>query len=351
MTASTGIPPTAGLPDQRQNRGDFGKPTALGTLVGVLSVALCVALLLLIVFPEPPARVGGGGLGGGGTGSGYGSGKGDGIGQNGDGLASADGEGDSYGGAGEPGETPGTSGDDPATGSPAESPGEELIAEANEPVPTRRPVTESTEMSINPLRPASQQPRRGSGGDTGDGEEGGGGSEAVKEFLGVKVKGSIALVCDVSGSMSADFPILYRELRRSFPRSTPLIMVPGCHFGPPSPSAPAPQKGAAGYLTAPGIERDPHVYLASNTTDAIIYAVEKLRRRTVMFNNDLQDGGSMEAIEALNSLRRKRRFTLSGRSLNCNAPECLLKFIRRSGGDFKVDTISRAAAPARPWGP
>jgi len=336
-------------PDQ-----EFGKSTVLGTLIGLLSVGLCVALLLLIVFPDPPRTAGGGGIGDAGEGSGYGDGVGDGIGTEGDGLAATDGEGDGYGGVGQPNENPGKpTSQSETTGASDDDDGKLLVADANENTPTRKPVVTKTEMSIAPLRPTGEQARTGGGGDTGDGEAGAGGSAEEKEFLGVKVRGSIALVCDVSGSMSSDFPILYRELRENFPKSTPLIMVPGCNFSAPNPTAAEPQKGPGIpiFIPVPGIETDPHVYMAQSTTDAIIYAVEKLKRRTVMFNNDLQDGGSESAIAAFQQLRRRRRFTLSGRSLNCNAPECLLKFIRQTRGDFKVDTISRSPAPARSWSP
>jgi hypothetical protein len=70
-----------------------------------------------------------------------------------------------------------------------------------------------------------------------------------------------------------------------------------------------------------------------------------------MFNNDLQDSGSKSAIAAFDTLWQQRNFTLAGRSLNCDAPEVLKEFIKKSGGDFKVDPISRVVQPARPWRP
>jgi hypothetical protein len=173
-------------------------------------------------------------------------------------------------------------------------------------------------------------------------------------FLGVEVKGEIALVCDVSGSMSSDFPVLYRELRKTFPRSTPLILVNGCNFGPPNSAAARPSPYSDELListefSAIGIANDLHVYLADSTTDAIIWAVEELRRSTVMFSNDLQDGGSKMAIDAFRKMREKRQFTLSGRSVNRDAPQCLLDFIVQSGGQFVVDTINRSREPAVSW--
>ncbi len=69
-----------------------------------------------------------------------------------------------------------------------------------------------------------------------------------------------------------------------------------------------------------------------------------------MFNNDLQDGGSTKAIEAFEALWEKCPFTLSGRSLNCDAPQILKDFIQKTGGDFKVDPINRTVQPARSWG-
>ena len=103
-----------------------------------------------------------------------------------------------------------------------------------------------------------------------------GGPKVEKLIAGVKVKGRIALICDISGSMGRD---------------------------------------------------------------------------TVMFNNDLQDGGSQKAIQAFETLWKRRAFTLSGRSLNCDAPNVLKGFIKKSGGDFKVDPIARTVLPARVWGP
>ena len=72
----------------------------------------------------------------------------------------------------------------------------------------------------------------------------------------------------------------------------------------------------------------------------------RLGRRTVMFNNDLQDGGSERAIDAFEELYETHPFTLSGRSLNCDAPFRLKRFIKKSGGEFRVDPISRRIMPA-----
>ena len=133
-----------------------------------------------------------------------------------------------------------------------------------------------------------------------------------------------------------------------------MILIPGCAFYPPNPSTPPPQTIAeAGHwgMRYPEFENDPHVYFGTSTTDAIIFAVKELGRDTVMFNCDLQDGGSERAIDAFDKLHETHRFVLSGRSLECDAPDRLKDFIRRSEGDFKVDPIFRNKSPARMWGP
>jgi hypothetical protein len=146
--------------------------------------------------------------------------------------------------------------------------------------------------------------------------------------------------------------------------------VVGCRFHPPNPAAPAPTKiaeapaglagrfprGFPGYLGGTQVlgvdfEGDQHVYNASSTTDAIIFAVKELGRETVMFNSDLQDGGSLRAVEAFEELHLKRKFVLSGRSLNCDAPVPLAGFIKVSGGEFKLDPIGRTPQPAVQWQP
>lgn len=340
-------------PDQTPDdpgKHEFARRTVLGTFVGLFSVGLFLALLLLLVLTESDITVAGGA---GNSGSGMGNGNSPGVGNaiEGNGTAATTGE-----GLGEAG----TRGPDVTIASQTGQPngvdlteqvgGDQLVAKSEDKPPTRQPTAPRTEYSVAPLPAASGQPRIGSGGDSGAAGAGGAGAdEQQRELMGVKVKGSIALVCDVSGSMQEDFPPLYKELRRKFPKSTPLILVPGCHFPAPAQSVVAKQERGA-YMAAQGTERDPHIYLAQNTTDAIIFAVEKLRRRTVMFNCDLQDGGSQLAIDAFEKLLRRQRFTLSGRSLNCDAPEGLRDFIRQSGGDFRVDTISRVSAPAVPWG-
>jgi hypothetical protein len=187
----------------------------------------------------------------------------------------------------------------------------------------------------------------------------GGGSaeepQLVQFIAGVKVKGEIALVCDISGSMHQDFPPLVAELRSKFPKDTPLILVPGCVFLPPNAGNLRPTKirdsslGATCRVAGVDFASDDHVYYAASTTDAILMAVKLFRRDTVMFNNDLQDGGSLRAIAAFEELLQQRRFTLSGRSLNRDAPDELKAFIRKTGGDFKVDPINRAVAPAINW--
>jgi len=334
---------------------DFLRSTVLGTLVGILSVGLCAALLLLLVFSQPDSPAGGG-TGEFGSGAGHGDNSGAGGGASGEGLAATGQAGEGRGGTGTADEMPGVPSEEiPEPAGSMEGDGEKLLVDSETPAPTRRPVEPSTAASIAPVLPKSVPPRFGSGGETGDGESGEGGSEEPDEFMGVKVKGSIALVCDISGSMHADFPRLYQELRENFRRSTPIILVNGCHFGAPGTGVTPPRKAARGevgvYAPDSRLGRDRYVYVAQNTTDAIIFSVEKLRRRTVMFNNDLQDGGSKSAIDAFRQLRRKQRFTLSGRSLNCDAPACLLDFIKSSGGDFKVDTINRTRAAAVSWNP
>ena len=196
-------------------------------------------------------------------------------------------------------------------------------------------------------------------GNDGAGATGGGENQAdfgPKTLGGVKLKGRVALVCDVSGSMSRDFPVLYRELRRKFPRSTPLLMVNGCYFAAPNPSAREPTKihqdGRGNHrILGVNLSRDRNAYWANSTTDAILFAVNKLNRDTVMFNNDLQDSGSQQAIAAFKKLYEEKPFSLAGRSLNRHAPPNLLEFIKESGGDFRVDPIGRQAAPAVDWGP
>ncbi len=168
-------------------------------------------------------------------------------------------------------------------------------------------------------------------------------------MAGVKVYGSIALVCDISGSMQSDLPNLIKELRTNFPADTPLIFVQGCSFRPPSNSKPV--KGSTDYqLMLLGILHDPHVYTSRSTTDAIIFAARDLKRDTVMFNNDLQDGGTEAAIEAMKRVHEEFPFRLSGRSLERDAPQSLLEFIKMTGGDFKVDPIYRVKKPAMRWG-
>ena len=177
--------------------------------------------------------------------------------------------------------------------------------------------------------------------------------QVEKLLVGVKVRGKIALVCDISGSMSRDFPPLVNELRSSFHKDTPLILVVGCRFGEANPENQRPTRlsetGRSQNVFGVDLSNDPHVYFSENTTDAIILAVKQFRRDTVMFNNDLQDGGSMKAIEAFEDLWEKCGFTLSGRSLNCDAPKVLQDFIQKSGGDFKVEPINRSVAPATNW--
>lgn len=181
----------------------------------------------------------------------------------------------------------------------------------------------------------------------------------VKTIGGVKVKGKIALVCDISGSMQSDFPILVRELRDKFPPDTPLLLVNGCNFSPPNPGSQPPRKLVEMHGRSPrtfgmpmlgvNLNDDEHVYYANTTSDAIIFAVKELRRGTVMFNNDLQDGGSIRAIDAFEDLRKEFPFVLSGRSLNRDAPKILHDFIEASGGEFKLDPIGRQPQPAVPW--
>jgi hypothetical protein len=182
-----------------------------------------------------------------------------------------------------------------------------------------------------------------------------GGPKVEKLIAGVKVKGQLALICDISGSMGRDFPPLVKELREKFPKDTPLVLVVGCAFRPPNVADQRPVKltPVTGRTTIYGVDfsKDRYVYVCPNTTDAVLLSIRYFRRDTVMFNNDLQDGGSQKAIQAFETLWKRRAFTLSGRSLNCDAPNVLKGFIKKSGGDFKVDPIARTVLPARVWGP
>lgn len=324
----------------------------------VITAAVILALLLLLMFLLLWWLLGGGIAGsGGGSGGGVGTGVGQGTGS-GEGPGSGEGSGGGSGGGSgsSTGDDVGPDGGGPVGGTPSSD--EPHPPAPPQPAPTGTVRALPTELVLGPLTPVAQPKTAASsgpselGGGPGGGGGGGGGSD-VRDFLGVRVKGKIALVCDISGSMTSDFPILVRQLREKFPKDTPLILVEGCHFGPAG-SAPPPQKsnGPIPYMnTGQPLENDPHTYYCSNTTDAIIFAVEELNRNTVMFNSDLQDGGSQKAIDDLERVRKKRKFVLSGRSLNCDAPERLLAFIKSSGGDFKVDTLTRTKMPAVPWGP
>ncbi|MEO2035404.1 MAG: hypothetical protein ABGZ35_25275 [Planctomycetaceae bacterium] len=333
---------------------NFARKVLIGTSLGHSVVALLVLLLWIL----PSFQTGSGSVGTSGVGTGTAeTGPGSGAGASGSGFADS---GDQSSGR--------RKGERSIPGSPASSSSQtegsttaevELATESDiETNQSSPPTRELDKADPNAFGIASLDPPP-SAADTMDGDEdgfegdSGSGSEVEKVFMGVKVKGSIALVCDISGSMHSDFPVLYRELRRKFPRNTPLILVVGCNFAPPNPTSPTPQKGPFPdtYGLGPRFAKDRYVYTSQNTTDAIIFSVERLKRRTVMFNNDLQDGGSEQAIDAFMELRRKRRFTLSGRSLNCNAPDCLRRFIKRSGGDFKVDPISRTRSSAVNWTP
>jgi hypothetical protein len=318
---------------------DFTWSVTFGTLIGLLSVGLIVSFALLLISPAQEAPVGGA-IGKSAKVDDAGSDSVTSVGSDGDVVVANDGA------------TMGNSGIRESVVSLAVTDEEvadidvlvndcsdRLVAKPGRVAPTRSSVGTSTNKFIAPRL-----------------------DETEREFLGVKVKGAIALVCDVSGSMSSDFPVLYRELRKTFPKTTPLILVNGCNFGPPNSTAafPSPYSddlsistefSTIGIAAAPviGIANDPHVYLADSTTDAIIWAVEELRRSTVMFSNDLQDGGSKMAVDAFRKKREKRQFTLSGRSVNRDAPQCLLNFIVQSGGQFVVDTIDRSREPAVSW--
>ena len=335
------------------------KQLAMGAGIGI-GTALIIFLLLLLLLTW-----GGGGngfAGGGGQGNGQGSGQGDGIGPGqgtGFGGGSGGGIGNSSGGSGNQAQGTGGGSGDQAPGGPTDDgtttatgdEGTKSMGDGDDPDEKPQPNTFAIQkVNLTPGGGASKTQGDGGGGLFGGG--GGGGSSDGKEFFGVKVKGKIALVCDVSGSMATDFPILVRELREKFPKDTPLILVGGCYFAPPSPESPPPQK-LVGQMPYMGNEfaDDPHTYTCNSTTDAIIFAVEVLKRNTVMFNNDLQDSGSESAITAFEALRKKRNFVLSGRSLNCDAPPRLLEFIKASKGDFKVDPLTRTKSPAQAWSP
>lgn len=165
---------------------------------------------------------------------------------------------------------------------------------------------------------------------------------------GVKVYGSIALVCDISGSMQNDLPNLLTELREKFPEETPLLLVRGCSFSLPTRAKPIQTRQFTQFAGIPiqGL----NTYSCQTITDAILFAATELRRDTVMFNCDLQDGGSERAIAAFEKAYESQPFRLSGRSLERDAPERLLQFIQDSGGDFIVDPIYRIKQPALRWG-
>lgn len=312
-------------------------------LIGSSIVAgiLLLLLLLLLLF-----RSGGGGASQGTlAGRGIGDQPGDGVGS-GSGAGGGDGNtNDNAQGADDSGEDVVFEGEITADAAPQQASLGEDQPPDNEPPPS---AVFRVQRFENPPEPAEDAEEEGANG-------GGSGGGVTQTIGGVKVKGAIALVCDVSGSMAGDFPVLVQELRRKFPRNTPLILIEGCHFASPVPNAPEPQRLKDMQMQMPYVggafANDEHVYYGTNTTDAVIFAVEKLRRRTVVFNNDLQDSGSESAIDAFEELRKRHKFTLSGRSLNCEAPPRLLKFIKVSGGDFKVDTIGRARMPAVPWVP
>ncbi len=338
------------------------KQVLMGAGIGVTTAIIIFLLLLLLL------TWGGGGNGfaggGGGTGNGQGSGEGDGFGPGkgtGFGGGSGGGIGNSEGGSGNQvqgagggsgDQAPGGSTDDGTTNAASDE-GTKSVGDGDDPDEKPLPNTFAIQKAkLTPAGGGGASKTQGDGGGGRFGGGGGGGGGGTDMFKGVKVRGKIALVCDTSGSMSTDFPILVRELREKFPKDTPLILVVGCVFLPPNPGAPPPQK-LVGQMPYMGNEfaNDPNAYTAASTTDAIIFAVEELKRNTVMFNNDLQDGGSESAIDAFEELRKKKKFTLSGRSLNCEAPPRLLEFIESSKGDFKVDPLTRSKSPAQTWGP
>lgn len=355
--AEASLPPESPLEPTEADRRR--KQVLMGAGIGVTTAIIIFLLLLLLL------TWGGGGNGfgeGGGIGSGQGTGDGDGIGPGkgtGFGGGSGGGIGNSEGGSGNQAHGTGGGSGEQAPGGPtdegtttaASDEGTKSIGDGDD--RDEKPLPNTFAIQKAKLTPAgggaSKAQGDGGGGMFGGGGGGGGGDDM---FKGVRVRGKIALVCDVSGSMAADFPILVRELREKFPKDTPLIIVPGCSFPPPNPGAQPPQK-LVGQMPYMGNEfaDDPHAYTCNSTTDAIIFAVEVLKRNTVMFNNDLQDGGSESAIDALEELRKKKKFALSGRSLNCDAPPRLLEFIKSSKGDFKVDPLSRTKSPAVAWYP
>jgi hypothetical protein len=365
----SGPPP---LPTEESEAERRRRQMLLGGGVGIATAAI-IFLLLWLLLTWGGMGKGNGLAGAGGQGSGQGTGSGSGTGP-GSGSGSGGGQGSGRGSGTGSGQGTGSSTASNSSSSPGgnksggssgqSSAGNSTAASAGD----GQDDTTSEELALDPAGPPrmafqklkTPQQTTKAGGSAGSddggflsGGGGGGGGSDGSEFLGVKVRGKIALVCDVSGSMGADFPILVRELREKFPKDTPLILVGGCHFGPPGSGGPPIQKhtGPMPYMPTNEFANDPNTYMAYNTTDAIIFAVEELKRNTVMFNNDLQDGGSESAITALEQLRKKKKFTLSGRSLNCEAPERLLDFIKSSGGDFKVDPLSRQISPAQQWGP
>lgn len=348
------LPATPSEADRRR------KQVLMGAGIGVTTAIIIFLLLLLLL-----TWGGGNGIAGagGGNGSGQGSGEGDGVGPGkgtGFGGGSGGGIGNSPGGSGNQADGTGGGSGDQVPGGPTDdgttnatgdegtkSMGDGDVAD-EKPLPNTFAIQKA---KPTPPGGGASKTQGESGGGMFGGGGGGGGGNGDAIFVGVRVKGKIALVCDVSGSMGTDFPLLVRELRKKFPKDTPLILVNGRYFAPPNPGAP-PQK-LVGHMPYMGNEfaDDPNAYTCASTTDAIIFAVEELKRNTVMFNNDLQDSGSESAIDAFEEVRKKRKFTLSGRSLNCDAPPRLLEFIKATKGDFKVDPLTRTKSPAMPWGP
>jgi hypothetical protein len=387
-TNSIGHVPATPATVVRENRDPDETRQRMLIASSILAGILLLLLLLLLLFrldrnggrqdtladrgisdPQSEGIDSGGGVGEGSSdgAGGLNAGSGDG---NGSGVGSGDieGSGGGDGNAEDTSEGPDQQGDD--LGHASELTEEPPAEKASGDRPPEDDPLPSTMFRIKRIESTPLAEASGDGKGEGEGEDGGRHGEKKSGTIGgVKLKGKIALVCDVSGSMSSDFPVLVRELRSNFPKDTPLLLVNGCSFSPPNPAAPVPTKLAempAGFPGGvrgrfPGVfpggsnvlgvdfEGDQHVYNASSTTDAIIFAVRELGRETVMFNSDLQDGGSLRAVEAFEELHLKRKFVLSGRSLNCDAPVSLAGFIKASGGEFKLDPIGRSPLPAVRW--
>jgi|GEM_PF-3311883 len=364
-TAAKAAPPPR--PTEESEAERRRKQVLMGGGLGI-GTAIIIFLLLWLLLTWGGGGFGSGGLAGGGRGTGQGSGDGSGTGPGfgsgrGGGAGSGVGPGACSGsgvGANQATNSSRKAGGNAAGGAAGQSSAGNSAASGDGEGTANDTVEEAALDPAPPPRSAFQklkasEQKKQSGGSAGSDDggflsDGGGGGSDGSEFLGLKVRGKLGLVCDISGSMTQDFPPLVRELRKRYPKA-PLILVPGCYFGPATGDVPRKDTTSLLGMVGPEFASDPNVYMCNNTTDAILYLVSELKTDTVHFNNDLQDSGSESAVTALSELWKKKKFQLNGRSLNCDAPECLQEFIKKTKGEFRVDPISRTIAPARPWSP